>query len=380
MLNKKQRIILCVSNDLVTDNRVHKICTSLYNNGFEVTLTGRKTAQSKSVPETPYKTKRMKLLWTHGPLFYATLNIRLFIYLLFSQADIFTANDLDTLLGVYCAGKIRRKKIVYDSHEYFTEVPELHNKLFQKKIWERIESFIFPKLTYCTTVCESIAEIYSEKYKVPVQVIKNVPHIQKKTKPKKIDGIHKPYLIYQGAINIGRGIETMIDTMEYIDSMQLVIIGTGDIYHDIRRRIVEKKLDTKIICIGQISYNELPKYTQGATIGLSLEEDIGLNYHYALPNKIFDYIQAHIPILVSDLPEMKKIINDYTCGEIVYNRKPHKIAEQILRMCEPTLYQNYIKQSMNASQTLNWEQEEIKIVELYNRILKTEITEKLNSK
>jgi glycosyltransferase involved in cell wall biosynthesis len=162
--------------------------------------------------------------------------------------------------------------------------------------------------------------------------------------------------------------------------MQLVLIGTGDIYHAIRTRIVEKKLDKKIICTGQISYNELPVYTQGAIIGLSLEEDIGLNYHYALPNKIFDYIQAHIPVLVSDLPEMRNIVEQYTCGEIVYSRTPKDIAQQIEKMYEPALYQKYVEQSMYASQTLNWEQEEKKLLELYNRVHQTEITEKLNSK
>ncbi|MDA3882734.1 MAG: glycosyltransferase [Bacteroidales bacterium] len=380
MLNKKQRIILCVSNDLVTDNRLHKICTSLHNNGFELTLIGRKLAHSKPVPNTPYQTKRMRLLWTKGPLFYVTLNIRLFLNLLFSQADIFTANDLDTLLAVFCAGKIRRKKIVYDSHEYFTEVPELHDKQIQKKIWEHIESYIFPKLKYCSTICQSIAYIYSKKYCVPVQVIRNVPETHTPQTPKKITGIHKPFLIYQGAINKGRGIETMIDAMQYINTLQLVIIGSGDIFDKILTRISTQKLQSKIICTGQISYSELPAYTQGASIGLSLEEDIGLNYHYALPNKIFDYIHAHIPILVSDLPEMRNIVTQYTCGEIVYSRDPKDIAQQIKKMYEPALYQKYVEKSVYAAQTLNWEQEEIKLLELYDRAIKTESTEKLNSK
>ncbi|MFO7869191.1 MAG: glycosyltransferase, partial [Bacteroidales bacterium] len=251
MLNKKQRIILSVTNDLVIDNRMHKMCMSLHNAGYSVLLVGRQLSHSRDVPETPYKTKRIRLLFSRGALFYACFNIRLFFVLLCSRADVFTANDLDTLLAVFVAAKIRRKKIVYDSHEYFTEVPELADRPFQKKTWQFIESYIFPKLSHCITVCESIAAVYSQKYSVSVHVVRNVPftNINTNIQVAPVPGVYKPYIVYQGAINVGRGLEMLIESMRYVDDYQLVIIGSGNLMTQIQKQIAEADLTDTVICM-----------------------------------------------------------------------------------------------------------------------------------
>ena len=108
-------------------------------------------------------------------LFYAFFNLRLFFILLFKKADVFVSNDLDTLLANYLASKFKRKtELVYDSHEYFTEVPELTNRPGVQKIWMKIERMIFPKLTKIYTVNDSIAKIYSELYTKDIKVVRNI--------------------------------------------------------------------------------------------------------------------------------------------------------------------------------------------------------------
>jgi hypothetical protein len=135
----KPKIIVSVTNDLVTDNRVDKVCRFLLNEGFEVLLVGRKLKTSLAMPQRPYATKRMKLLCTKGALFYAEYNLRLFFLLLFRKATHLLANDLDTLLANYLVSKMRRRALIYDSHELFTEVPELIHRPKIQRIWESIE-------------------------------------------------------------------------------------------------------------------------------------------------------------------------------------------------------------------------------------------------
>lgn len=369
MTHTKKKIILAVSNDLISDNRVHKVAMSLVEQGNEVIVIGRKLPVSSELPQMSYKTKRFKLFFNKNMSFYAELNIRLFFYLLFSSADIYTANDLDTLLGVYCASKIRRKKLVYDSHEYFTEVPELANNLKAKKVWLAIESYIFPKLSHCMTVCDSISKIYQEKYNVPVKVVRNVPFFKTNNFDKaKVEGIeNSKVILYQGAVNMGRGLELMLETMKFIDSAKLIIIGSGDTLTELQESVKTQNLEDKIIFLGRIHFSELPSYTQLATIGISLEENISLNYYYALPNKVFDYIQSSIPVLVSDLPEMRSIVETYSCGEIVLDRTPEKLAHQIIQMISNSqLLEKYSQNTILAAQELCWEKEKETLFSVYN--------------
>jgi len=349
-------IIIAVTNDLVTDRRVAKIAETLYNTGHSITLVGRILPQSTSINRT-YKTKRFKLMFNKGALFYANYNIRLFFYLLFRKFDIVLSNDLDTLLASYIAAKIRNKKIIYDSHEYFTEVPELINRKFQQNTWKFIERLILPKLKYTYTVSQSIADEYNKKYGTNFKVIRNLPEKSKPVNIKKQNAI-----IYQGALNIGRGIELMIKIMQYLPDYKLWIAGTGDIDDKLKKLTADLNLNERVMFFGRIDPEKLYNYTYAAKLGLSFEEDLGKNYRFALPNKLFDYIQARIPALISDLPEMKRIVAEYKTGEILKSRKPEDIALQVSNMLNnKNKYSSFVKNCNIAANQLCWENEKIKL-------------------
>ena len=137
-LMSKKRIIVSVTNDLTTDQRVAKICNSLTDLNLEVILVGRILKKSIQINRN-YSTKRFKLWFNKGPLFYANYNIRLFFFLLFTKTDFLWSNDLDTLLANHIISKWKSKKLIFDSHEYFTEVPELIDRPKVQKIWKRLE-------------------------------------------------------------------------------------------------------------------------------------------------------------------------------------------------------------------------------------------------
>ena len=287
-----KRVIVTVTNDLFTDQRVAKVCNTLINNNFDVLLIGRKLKKSKFLERT-YKTKRFNLYFNTGFLFFAEYNVRLFFFLLFTKKDILLANDLDTLLPNYLIGKIQRKKVVFDSHELFPEIPELINRPKVKKIWLYLEKWMIPKLLNNYTVCDSIANFYKNNYLSNFQTIMNLP--TKKEVKKGVFSFEtnaKKIILYQGAINIGRGLENLVETMTFLEHHLLVIIGDGDIYNSLKDSIYSKNLNNKVVLLGKIAPKDLHKLTPLADLGISLEEDLGLNYRFALPNKIFDYIQA----------------------------------------------------------------------------------------
>jgi glycosyltransferase involved in cell wall biosynthesis len=363
------RIVLSVTNDLVTDQRVHRIATTLTNHGADLTLVGRRLPNSLPVHRR-YHVRRMNLLFTKGPAFYAEYNIRLFLYLLFCRADVFVANDLDTLPANYLVSLLRRKTLVYDAHEFFTEVPELIGRETVKKLWLKIEQHLLPKITHSYTVCQSIADAYTQRYGISMNVVRNVPvkHVEEPEKDR-IPGLPtSTFVIYQGAVNKGRGLEHLVDAFEFIENMTCVIIGHGDIYLALKERIERKGLENKVSLLGQIPFSELIHITPLAALGVSIEENLGLNYYYALPNKLFDYIQAKIPVLVSDFPEMSKIITTYQIGEVLHSHYPKDLAAQIITMTRKENVTLWKENLYKAAEELCWGKEEEKLLAIYENL------------
>ena len=353
-----KRIIVSVTNDLVTDQRVHKTCTTLFNNGFDILLIGRKLKNSQPIIRN-YNTLRIKLLFNKGFLFYAEYNLRLFFILLFSKKDILHSNDLDTLLPNFLVSKFLKKKLVYDSHELFTELPSLQGN-YSKYIWKVLEKWLAPKQQNFITVSDSIALWFKQKYNTQPIVIKNFPNYSNthfiETKNK--------YILYQGALNNGRGLLALIEAMQYIENLQLKIAGEGPFKSKIIKKIKTLKVEHKVQLLGNVHPAQLIPITQNATLGLSLEEDLGLSYRYSLPNKLFDYIQAKTPVVATYLPEIKTIISTYKIGEIIRSHSPEDIANAIKLVCDngKTYYQKNLEK---ASKELIWENQESKLLSLF---------------
>ena len=329
------KITLSVTNDLVVDQRVHKVCTTLMQNGYDVKLIGRQLRTSLPINRS-YRTHRMRLWFNRSFLFYAEYNIRLFFYLLVDKTDIYLSNDTDTLIANFLASRIRRKLLVFDAHEMFPEVPEVTQRKFVKAVWTKIEDWIFPRLKRCYTVCQSIAAIYNQKYSIQMQVIRNIPFAQQKheTQAAPIDVPGKKILLYQGAVNIGRGIEWIIDSMPYLDEFVFYVIGDGDILAEIKERVNRLALNDRVVFTGRIPFEQLPAYTACADIGINLLENNGLNYYYSLPNRIFDYIRAGVPVLASDFPEIRRVVEHYNIGKLIDCYDPPFLAETIRQMID----------------------------------------------
>lgn len=370
--NNLKRALVSVINDLSTDQRVDKVCKTLQKCGYIVLLVGRKRKNSLPMENRMYKTHRMKLIFEKEAVFYAEFNIRLFFFLLFHKSDILISNDLDTLLPNFLISKIKRIPLVYDSHEYFIGVPELEKNGFARKIWLAIEKWIFPKLKHVFTVNQSIAELYQKQYNININIVRNIPLKRLTTISKTREELGLPMdkkiIILQGAgINIDRGVEELVQSMQWIKNSILLIIGNGDIIESLKTKTDELQLNEKVKFINRLTYNELINYTANADLGLTVDKDSNLNYKFSLPNKLFDYISAGIPVLASNLPEVKRIVEKYKVGEILYSHKPEIMAQTIENMLnnkEKLL--EYKANTKIAATELCWENEEIELNKVYN--------------
>jgi glycosyltransferase involved in cell wall biosynthesis len=356
------KAIVSVINDLVTDQRVHKTCMLLTQQGYEVTLVGRILKNSLPLDQRPYQTHCMKLWFEKGVAFYAEFTIRLFFFLLKNKASLLVANDLDTLLPNYYFSKQRKCALVYDSHEIFCEVPELQETPLKKKIWESVEKAIVPKLKYCITVNQSIANWFTEKYKTEFKVVRNIPDKisvdRIKTRTELNLPTDKKIILLQGAgINVQRGAEEAVDAMHYVNNVILLIIGGGDVIDNLKLVIQNSKLESKVMMLPKMKPEELYQYTCNADIGLSLDKATNINYQYSLPNKLFDYVHAGVPVLASPLKEIKSFIDAYKVGVCIEQHDAKHIADKINYMLTSVDYATWKANTKKATEENSWEKE-----------------------
>ena len=379
-------VLVSVTNDLTTDQRVDRTCQTLQKTGHDVLLIGRYRRNSQKLAPRSYKMHRMRLLFDKGPLFYAEYNITLFFFLLFHHFDLLVSNDLDTLAANYLANRIKRRisRIfhnppagkagkdpaqpgsghIHDCHEYFRGVPELVGRKFVIGVWKWIEDAIFPRLKYVIAVNQSIADLYSKEYHVEIGVVRNVPFRKSPSAAMNRSKFNiredQKVILYQGAVNVDRGLEEVVAAMKFLETdAVLVIAGIGDIFEPLRKSTDESGLASKVRFLGQVPFQELHFMTLMADIGISIEKDVSVNYHYCLPNKFLDYIQAGIPVLVSPFPEMKAIVDQYHIGEYIGGHEPESLARSIDSMLNnPEKLATYKQNLIKAADDLCWENEE----------------------
>lgn len=347
---------MAVTNDISTDYRVHKICNYLISKNFNVDVFGRVLPNTIDV-KRDYKIIRKKHFFNNEAWFYAEYNIRLFFYLIFRKYDYILANDLDTLPACFFASKFKGTTLVYDSHELFSESVELQGRKFVQGFWRKLEDFFLPKIKYAYTVSQSIVDFYDDKYQNKMGLIRNIPlkkdmlQVEEVTFPTK-----NKTILYQGVLNPGRGIKPMIKALHFIDNLDLIIIGYGKVEEDLKAFVTQQKMNERVHFLGRVERDKLFNYTKQATLGMVLEEPLGLSFQYSLPNKLFDYIHAEIPIIAGNLPEISRIINEFKVGVLVGDYQPKTIANAIHNLLEDKTLLSQIKENQQrAKEILCWE-------------------------
>ena len=316
----KGRIVMAASNDLLTDQRVERHRRTLTEAGYDVVVLGKR--------DLPTRHPR-------GWRFYLELNLALRRKIAtVANPAIVWANDTDTLLGCYLAARQTNAKLVLDCHELFPEVPEIQHKPLVKWVWRTLERWLMPKCDALFTVCDSIAEHYRLQLGVSMSVVRNIsgPCVTQDC-ASQLNTEHLPLntkiLLYQGRVNLGRGVDWAIDALQWLPDCHLVVAGDGDLLEPMKAYAASRPWADRVTFTGRLTPEEMHALTPKADVGLVMLEDIGLNYHYALPNRIGDMVQAGVPMVVSDLPEMSAVVHRFGIGEVIREPGAKALADSI---------------------------------------------------
>jgi glycosyltransferase involved in cell wall biosynthesis len=363
-MSRPLSVICAVTNDLIQDQRMDRICGSLVDFSFKVSLWGRKKKRSLPLHEKIYLQRRLPVFFQKGPAFYLEYNIRFFIAASLARPDIIYAVDTDTLPGAWLASRFTGARLVYDAHEYFTEVPELQHHTLKKKIWNLVEQFVIPRADLHITVGSSLAHLLTERYKKIFYVIRNVPEL---TRDKPATTVYeKPYILYQGVLNEGRGLEAMIEAMPMIPDIDLRIVGWGDIGSKLRKQASASEAADRIHFMGWMTPPQLRQITAGALLGINLLDDKSLSYRYSLANKFFDYMHGGVPSLNMDFPEYRFIIHQYPVGILIHDLNHRSLAQYISEIIVDEPHMLRMKRACEeARQTYCWQQESLILEKLF---------------
>jgi len=343
---------------------MERVCSTLASEGFEVRLIGRELKNSVPIMNDNYLKERIRCWFNKGKFFYIEYNIRLFVKLLFTNADIYSAVDLDTIAPCFLAATLKGKKKVFDAHEYFSETPEVVKRVVVKRIWETVASTFIPKADAAYTVSESLAKIFSNKYSVEFVTIRNVPSLAKQENFE----MKREFLLYQGALNEGRGLEEIIDAMKYID-MPLKIGGEGDLSVQLREKVKQLGLENKIEFLGFVSPETLEHLTGKAFLGLNLLNSVSPSYYYSLANKFFDYIHHEVPSLNMDFPEYRKINDQFEVSILLNSLESGIIEKKINQLInDKGLYKRLQENCRRARQVYCWDREKSNLLKLYRAL------------
>src|SRR5450432_384350 len=386
---ERKLIIVTVISDLVTDSRVHRICHSLHDEGFRVMLVGRSNKNSLPLKARDYQTDRLKMWFGSSFFFYAEFNIRLFFRLFREKPDIFLGNDLDVMPATLLVSLLKKKPLVYDSHEYFLGMAGMDRKPIRRSFWKFVEARVFSNLKYTYTVSDSIRNLYRKNYNKRLFVVRNLPlknpHNPDLTREetewvgsidRKIPD-NKNLLILQGAgINESRGAEELVYSMIFLDAAKfhLLIIGGGDVFEKLEKIIEQNQLSDKITLIPKVPFAVLEHFTRKAQLGFSIDKPSVLNHKFSLPNKLFEYLHAGVPVLASKLIEQERIINQYDVGAFIEDHHPEHIAGKIKEIFgDPELLKRWKQNTCLVREELNWENESKIVLDIFKQVEKESV-------
>lgn len=328
---------------------------------YDVCIVGTTTRNPPALTKKPYRQKRIHSFFKKGKFFYFEYNLRLFFFLLFYRFDHLYTVDLDTIFAGYLVKKIKKFRWIFDAHEYFTELPELEHRSGIKKIWNKLAKLSIPLTNIRFTVNEALAIQLSEKYNHDFDFIRNMPF----AKEVKIHNKDSKIIIYQGAVNVGRGIVPMINAMEHLIDYKLWICGAGPEMEKYMEYVENKHIEN-VLFLGMKSPEELSEITDQAYIGINLLEGKSLNYYYSLANKFFDYTMSEIPSINMDFPVYRKLNQEFEVSILVDNLKTETLIEAVVKLEDPNRYNTMKSACQKAKKVWNWEMEELRLKELLN--------------
>jgi glycosyltransferase involved in cell wall biosynthesis len=376
------KIANVVLNDFTKDNRVLKTARALVDAGHEVTVVALHRNQLPRLEHHPagFRIERVRIytpgFYIFAPIKWAELALR--IALTYRKADAWHCNDAEAFgMGLMAKWLRPSLKLVYDCHEFESE--RNGKPAWLSKAVLRMESRHIRKAEEVIVVSPSIQAAYEARYIQQgmrrISLVRNVPNMRSNslaTQPLRTNlGLKADdfVAIYQGALTINRGIETLLAMAPRLNGgrIHLVFMGYGMLESQVMEVV---KSNPNVHFQPAVPYEEVLNYTGDADVGLVSVKPICLSYLYCLPNKLFESIQAGIPVLVNDLPDCVALIEKYAIGARVTNDTPEGWYDALneAESKSPAWKVQAIEGMREAQETLNWENESHRLTAIYDRL------------
>lgn len=295
-----------------------------------------------------------------------------------AQGDIYHAHDLNNLEVAYGAARKIGAKLVYDAHELF---PEMANRWVRLKrgAWRRLEGRLLPQADLSVTVNELIADEMGKRYGVPPPlVVLNCPDPPPTFDPDgRYDRISeqlglppdRKIVLYQGWMSEGRGLENLVRSARLlVEGAVVVFMGYGE-YEATLREMARAEPGDLIHFIPAVPQRDLLAYCASADVGVIPYQAVDLNNYYTSPNKLFDFIQAGLPIVASDLPYLRKVIVSDGLGVVAKLDSPQAYALAINGLLTDPAQAAKVRENLRrVSPQYTWSAQGKKLVEAYARL------------
>jgi glycosyltransferase involved in cell wall biosynthesis len=285
------------------------------------------------------------------------------------KADIYHAHDFNVLLTTWLASRLRASRIVYDAHEITTD-----REGYKMSRWfvRQIEGVLVHKVNGMITTNLTRGDFFCNEYGIkPPVVLQNRSKYQAPLNSNKLREIldlnaQVPIVLYQGGIQSGRGMRNLVHVAERVEDAYFVYLGSGGQEQVIKEMVKAKKLEDRVFLLPMVPLQELPVYTASGDIGVQILRNTCLNHYTTESNKLFEYLMAGLPVIVSDFPEMRQIVEEYEVGIIVNPDDVEGIAAAVKRLIsDRSLYQRLRRNALASAKKLSWEEQEERLLALY---------------
>jgi len=371
---RRIRVAMVVYNDLVHDARVFKTASTVRDAGYDVHVIGMVAPETKPIGEWDgIRVSRLDVGAQRSlRVRYARFWRAVYRLLLEDAPDVIHPNDLDVLAPCWLAARKLRVPLIHDAHELWVELPSLVGRWHIRAIWSLLAYVLIPRCDVVVTVSDGVAGELRRRYGIDPVVVRNLPTRSGPVEPAPLRNRlaipeDAPIVIYQGGLLPGLGIERAVDAMDFLPEAHLVIIGGGPLRNEIARHVEQSASRDRVHLLAPVPFAELKPVTTACDIGLYLGSSAGLNLQFALPNKLFEYIAAYVPPVITDWPDQAAIVRHYDVGKVV---PPDSTPEQIAGAVREVLANrnHYVANCRKAAEELVWETDAVRLLDAYAKL------------
>ena len=350
----------------------------LLETGVRVVRTTRRPLLSKRASESK-KAASNAPLKPAGPLHQVLrLGSRSLIHaaivrkMVWSRPDVVHAHDFNTLPTAWLAAALSRARLVYDAHEISTD---REGYVGFRGLVGCLEKRFMPRAQGTITTTDARAKFFARAYGIPRPlVLQNWPRLSDVPRSDRIRnelGLTEPWpiAVYQGGLQPGRGLAKLVEAAEAVPNAYVVFIGGGRLASALENQVRELGLEERVRFIPTVSLEDLPSYTASADIGVQAIENTCLNHFTTDSNKLFEYMMAGLPVVASDLPEIKRVITGHNFGVLVPAGSTDHLAAALQGLVSDRVERARLASNARAaSKTLNWDEQEQSLIDLYRRL------------